>query len=469
MSRSLAKLLFACVLAAATLLALAPSAPASRTQLLVMQDDTLVTNATERNAALDEMKALGADVVKLQVLWRDIAPGQKPADPANPANYNWGVYDAAVRAVLERGMQPFLALGGRAPNWAIRKQTKHHNGVYRPSPTQFRNFAIAAGRRFPGVHIWSAWNEPNLSAWLLPQRRRGVPLSPSIYRRLYLAAQRGLEDSGHGSDTILLGELMPLGSGSQRKVTPLDFLREMVCLDRRYRQYRGRAKRARGCTKVGRIPTSGIAYHPYPPRGGIHARPRRGEATITTLRRLTRLLDRLARKGKLPRRTPIWITEFGFQSDPPDPFQYRLGRIPGFMDESEQIAYRNRRVRSYSQYTLRDDPPNSGPIFRRWAGFQMGLRFASGGAKAGVYDAFRMPAFVRALGKRVSVFVGRRTAPGATAVVYSRKKGGSYKELGRMTLNSAGYARRIFKVTQPGRRIYRIEVGSVARTKRPRT
>ena len=52
----------------------------------------------------------------------------------------------------------------------------------------------------------------------------------------------------------------------------------MVCLDSHYRQYRGEAAQARGCRKVGRIPTSGIAYHPYTLRGGP-ARPRRPAAT----------------------------------------------------------------------------------------------------------------------------------------------------------------------------------------------
>ena len=102
----------------------------------------------------------------------------------------------------------------------------------------------------------------------------GVPQSPSIYRKLYLAGHAGLSATGHGGDRILLGELMPRGGTSPKKIRPLVFLRELVCLDSNYRQYRGRAARARGCGKVGRIPTSGLAYHPYTLRGGP-ADPRR--------------------------------------------------------------------------------------------------------------------------------------------------------------------------------------------------
>ncbi len=461
------------VCAAAASVALPGSASASSGQLMIMQDDARLYRGTgaERSATLDEMKALGTDVVKVQVYWDEIAPGpRKPAgfDGANPSNYNWSAYDAIVRGALARGMRPFLSLGGRAPRWATKKKTRRHNGTYRPSAKQFRLFSQAAGRHFPEVHIWSEWNEVNLSSWLQPQRgKHGVPLSPSIYRNLYLSGHKGLVDSGHGADTILLGELMPLGRGSGKKFPPLDFLREMVCLSKHYHQYRGRAAKRRGCKRVGRIPTSGIAIHPYTPRGSIHRRPKSGDTSITTLSRLTRTVDRLARRGKFARRLPLWITEFGFQTRPPDPFQYSIKKVPGYLDESEWIAFRNRRVRSHDQYTVVDDKKNSGSIFRRWAGFQQGLRFSSGKAKPGVYSAFRMPAFVRALGGAVQVFAGLRSSPGATATVFSRKRGGKYKQLGTATLNSAGYFQRTFRVSSPGHRVYRIKIGSYSRTKRP--
>jgi hypothetical protein len=462
-----------CLSVLAAGLALAASASASSRQVTIMQDDRLLFRSgnAERARTLDEFKALGADIVKVQVYWNEIAPGpKKPAgfDGSNPGNYNWSTYDSIVQGALARGLRPFLALGGRAPDWAIRKRTKSHNGTYRPSAREFQLFARAAGRRYPQVKLWSLWNEANLGSWLQPQRgKHGVPLSPSIYRKLYLAGFRGLRDSGHGGDTILLGELMPLGQTSARKVPPLDFLREMACLDKRYHQIRGRAARRRGCRRVGRFPTSGIAYHPYTPRGGVSAKPRSNEASISTLRRLTRVLDALARRGKLPHRLPIWITEFGFQTNPPDPFQFSIHKVPGFLDESQWLAFRNRRVKSYSQYTLADDKAGPGNVFRRWAGFQMGLRFNSGKQKRNVYAAFRLPVFVRVRGRRVEVFGARRPQPGAIATVQSRRKGHAFHLLGHIRLNSKGYFRRVFRVSGASNRVYRITVGQLSRTKRP--
>jgi hypothetical protein len=253
-------------------------------------------------------------------------------------------------------------------------------------------------------------------------------------------------------------------------VPPLTFLREVACLDSHYRAYRGKSAKARGCpSKLGRIPTSGIAYHPYTPsQGGPRAHIRSDEASIATLSRISRVADRMARHGRLSKRARTWVTEYGFQTDPPDPFQNAIKKVPGYMDESEWRAFRNSRVASYSQYTLRDDRLNSGSIFRRYAGFQMGLRFSSGKAKPGVYGAFRLPAFVRLLsGSRVEVFGGLRTSPGATATISSRRSGGKYAVLAQAKLNSAGYFRFTRKVSAANKRKYKITIGGFSRVKSP--
>jgi hypothetical protein len=460
----------------------APAADAGSRQVTVMQDDALLLrhDSATRARTLDEMDRLGADVVKVQVYWNEIAPQgrRKPEgfDATDPAGYAWGAYDEIVQGILDRGMRPFLALGNRAPDWATARRGRYR-GTYRPSAREFGLFARAAGERYSGaygglprVDLWSVWNEPNLFSWLAPQRARdGTPLSPAIYRKLYLAAHEGLRATGHAGDTILLGELMPLGAGSPRKVPPLEFLREVACLDRNFRPFRGRAARVRDCRGAPRIPTSGIAHHPYTPGGGVHAPGKRDEAPIAQLGRLTRTLDAIARRGRLPRRLPVWITEFGFQTNPPDPFQFAIRRVPGLMDESEWIAFRNRRVRSYSQYSIRDDPPREGgSSFLAYSSFQMGLRFRNGRKKPGVYEAFPMPAFVRLLGgNRVEVFGGLRPGGAARASIAARVRGGSYRSIGSAPLNSAGYFRKVFRVRRAANSKYRIEIGGRRRDKSP--
>jgi hypothetical protein len=434
----------------------APMADASTRQLTIMQDDEQVRGRTDDT--LDEFARVGADIVKVNLYWDEVAPNgrRKPAgfDGADPADYSWSNYGAVADAIIARGMRPFFSLGGRGPDWATGKRGRR--GTYRPSATEFRRFAEAAGEQFPQVDIWSIWNEPNLYSWLSPQRRKRVPVSPSIYRNLYLAGHRGLRASGNGGDTILLGELMPRGGTDQRKVPPLQFLREMACLDRNYRQYRGRAAKLRGCRRVGRIPTSGFAYHPYTLAGGPRVREAGDDAAIGQLGRVRATLDKIARRGKLPSRLRIWITEFGYQTRPPDPFGTPIGRAPNLMDLSEWIAYRNPRVATYAQYQLCDND--------FW---QSGLRFQNCRVKSRVYGAFRMPLLVRALGgNRVEVFGGLRSASGGRAQIESRPKGGRYRSRGSAAVNGAGYFRRIFRVTNAVRHTFRVTLDGRSRTKR---
>jgi hypothetical protein len=432
----------------------APAADASSRQLMIMQDDAQV-RATP-SATVAEMASYGTDAVKINLYWDEVE--------STRSVYNWGSYDAAVNAIVAAGLRPYLTLGSHAPKWATGKHGRP--GTNRPNAKAFRTFAQAAGQHFANVHIWSIWNEPNLYAWLSPQRSHGTPLSPSIYRNLYLAGYRGLKASGHGGDTILLGELMPRGGTSPQKVRPLEFLREMACLDRNYRQIRGKAAKKRGCRKVGRIPTSGIAYHPYTPPAGPHTREGTDDAAIGQLGRLRATIDALSRRGKLPRHLPIWITEYGNQTKPPDPLQGApLKRAASFMDESEWIAFRNPRVASYSQYTLYDDPPRPGSGVLRWSSWQAGIYFANGKRKPYVFNAFRLPVHVRKLGgNRVEIFGGRRL-PGETATIEAKAPGASYRSIGSVAVNQAGYFKRVFKVKSAGRSKYRVTIDGVSRVK----
>jgi hypothetical protein len=127
-------------------------------------------------------------------------------------------------------------------------------------------------------------------------------------------------------------------------------------------------------------------------------------------------------------------------------------------------------VRSYSQYSIRDDPPRAdGSSFLAYSSFQMGLRFHNGRKKPGVYEAFPMPAFVRLLrGNRVEVFGGLRPGGGGPrASIAARVRGGSYRSVGSAPLNSAGYFRKVFQVRRAADSKYRIAIGGRTRHKSP--
>jgi hypothetical protein len=318
------------------------------------------------------------------------------------------------------------------------------------------------------VTLYSVWNEPNLVSWLAPQFRRGVPYAPTVYRRLLYAASDGLGLSGHGGDQLLIGELLPFtrsGRTGGKKMRPLAFLRELACLNSRFHPYRGKAAKKRGCAgKFRTLPGTGLAFHPYTLAGGPNIRtPNRDDASIATLSRVTKTLDRLSARHRLARRRmPLWITEFGFQSSPPDRYATPIRRIPGFMGQSERIAFRNGRVASYAQYPLVDDPA--------LGGFQSGLRFKNGRAKPGVYAAFRHAFYVvRRGGARVEVFGCERAASSGSVTVESRRgRKGKWRAVATVPLNGAGYFDRVLRLSGAAHRRYRYTFGGAhSRTATP--
>ena len=412
--------LAAVALALAAVLAAAGTATASSSQQTMLQDDAqlLYVSTEQRAQRLDELKALGVDIVKVRLSWRYItASGNSSSKPsgfngADPAAYPagaWDPFDAVVRGAHERGLGVMFQLGGSAPEWAT--PGRKRSTINSPNPGEFKAFVQAVGTRYSGsyggsgggstpappggglpiplplaagetgapqsdgalprVTLYSVWNEPNLKSWLTPQYKNGVPYSPYVYRRLLNAASAGLGASGHGSDQLLMGELQPYAGSStgSKKVRPLHFLRELACVDRRFRPYRGKAAKKRGCAKFKRLPGTGLAYHPYTLAGGPKVKVRhRDDASINTLSRVTKTLDRLSAKRRLANRSlPLYISEFGFQSAPPDRYATPLRRIPGFLAQSERIAFGNKRVATFSQYPLVDD--------RALGGFQSGLRY----------------------------------------------------------------------------------------------
>src|SRR3954469_6704530 len=146
MNRRLPAVLILCL---AALAALPTYASARKTQLSVIQDDARVIASGNdvRNATLDEMRGLGADVVKISISWRDLA-AQTPSNPADPnasPAAKWAPYDAAIQGASARGLGVFVNVNGPAPDWAAKD-----NGTYRPNAAEFGHFARAVGTRYNG-------------------------------------------------------------------------------------------------------------------------------------------------------------------------------------------------------------------------------------------------------------------------------------------------------------------------------
>ena len=430
--RSVDRAVLAAVLAAAALAAPVPAAHGAADQRSVFMDDNrlLYRGSDVADATLRELRSLGTDTVRVSVHWRAIAPAhralERPAslsDPADPRQYDPGVFEALdhlMRVTRQLGMGVLVNVTGGAPIWATgRLRGRPVSLQYRPDPNEFQRFMEMLGRRYDGtyrdenqgggvlprVEMWSIWNEPNQGALLQPQWVRSggrwVPHSPTLYRRLVRAALQGLASSGHGRDTILLGETAPLGRGDRpgptRPMSPGLFLRELFCLDRSLRALHGSGATRRNCDFVERGPlaVAGYAHHPYsvksPPD---RPRARREDIALADRARLYRLLDAGAAVARIPRDLPVWSTEYGYQTLPPDPIRgVSLDEQAEWNAWAELITRRDPRIVAHTQFLMRDDLPREGApalSHRRWGTYQSGLEFANGVRKP-AYDGYRLP------------------------------------------------------------------------------
>jgi hypothetical protein len=412
---------------------------------------------------LNQLHSLGVDRVHVYMSWAGIAPdptaSKRPSfDATDPAAYpasGWAAYDKIVRGIAARHMDIDLALAGAPPIWAEDASgSKYERKVndFKPNAADYGQWVRAVATRYSGnytppgarsplprVNFWSVWNEPNLGTFLAPETVSGkssVEVAPRLYRGLVNAAWSALHATGHGSDTILIGELAPAGSnfpGARKgeygvfgNMPPLRFLRALYCVDANYKQLRAAAATQRGCPATASASAkfaaqnpalfnaSGVADHPYPqglpPNQGSPGEP--DYAELSEIPKLERVLDQLNHLYGSSTQFPIWATEFGYVTDPPNTAG---GAIPVktaamYLNWAEYLTWQNPRIKSYDQYLVNDPPtPN---------GFTSGLKTYKGKPKV-TMAAYRMPLYLpvssTAKGHPLVVWGEVRPAPDAAA------------------------------------------------------
>jgi hypothetical protein len=393
---------------------------------------------TNTMATLDQLERLGVNRVRLFLTWNGIAPNPASIHPpptfsaTDPASYpasNWAIYDTIIKDTVARGMGLDVVLGPPPPRWAEGKGAPAPaiHSYWRPSAGAFEEFVKAVGLRYSGhytppgatkplpkVSFWSLWNEPNSGVQLAPQaiHHSTVEVAPQLYRKLADAAWNGLKATGHGHDITLLGEVAPAGAtfagapGNFAVMAPLRFLRALYCVDASYRPLRASAATVRGCpaTAAGTarfeaqnpvlFHASAFAVHPYP-QGLAPDVPTPDEpdfAELAAMPKLISVLDGLQRAYGSNTKLPVYSTEFGYQTTPPDTQGGTVSPALAatYINWSEYLTWRNPRLASYDQYLL-TDPVLPGD--RPYTGFATGLYFPNGTAKPGL-AAYRMPLYL---------------------------------------------------------------------------
>ncbi|MGZ4332735.1 MAG: hypothetical protein ACXVRJ_00465 [Gaiellaceae bacterium] len=393
---------FLAILATATVVfsTAAPATAAPGVRYGLTDDAWLVNGTGTADERVTTLQQLGVRVVRFSLHWDQIAQTRPavPTDSQDPA-YDWTGASDVLAALHAHHLDVVLQLVG-TPEWANGGKPSNYAPA---SSNSFAAFATAAAHRYPWVLKWLIWNEPNQARWFRPT-------SPALYvTRLLNPAYAAIHASIAGAQ-VAGGGTAP--RGATRGVSPVAWLTAMHRTGARLDAY---------------------AHNPYPldPKRETPLKGGCTRCTTITMATLGRLETLVAHDFP---RARIWLTEYGYQTNPPD-------RILGVSDalqaryvsEGAYAAYRAPRVDLLIHFLYRDEP--------ELARFQSGLVTLGGTPKPSL-SAFELPLAETARKGAVTSLWGELRAPATTGpATLEERVDGAWQPLATVARGVGGFFR----------------------------
>jgi hypothetical protein len=392
-------------------------------------------DASTRALWLDKAVEADGSIARIGVSWSGIAPqdpgpGFDPSDPQSPG-YEWTRLDAVVRDVTAHGLRVLFTVNS-APSWAEGpgRPVNADPGSWEPSAAAFGAFGQALATRYDGsfpdpllpgaalprVDLFEAWNEPNLDDYLSPQWEGTTLVGPSLYRGLLNHFYAGVK-SAQPTATVIAGSTAPFGDppGGSR-TPPVQFLRSLFCLE-------GGELKPVACPEPAHFDI--LAHHPIAVGPPLESAASPLDASTPDLGRLTAVLRRAeqAHTVQPAGRKQLWVTEFWYDSDPPDPHGVPLFRQARWYEQDLYLFWKQGASVAVC-LQVGDSPPGKGYEYTN----QSGVYFLDGRPKPSL-TAFRFP-LVAERRDRDHVFVWG-IAPNRGRVSVQARLGGAWRTLAR--------------------------------------
>lgn len=354
-----------------------PSAGAARGMLVGLLDEAALYDDPQYVFPL--MEQARTQVLRVNLYWggRSGVAKRRPAraaDPNDPA-YDWSLYDRTVNYAAQHKIRLVLSIYG-TPGWANRGRGLN---VPPASMADLRNFAFAAAKRYSGLHpgadgrtlppvkFWLAWNEPNYPIGLKQQYRRvggrWVIQSAIDYAKICTAVYDGVHRTLIRGERVGCGATGPRGNNQPRSarptVSPLVFMSALKAAGLSARKF------------------DAYAHHPY--YGSRTETPTTKPAsTAVTMANINILVAQLTKQWGNKR---LWITEYGYQTNPPDrAFGVSYAKQAAYMKKAFAMARKHPRIDMMIWFLLRDEPS--------LGGWQSGL-LTRNGQKKPAFNVFR--------------------------------------------------------------------------------
>jgi hypothetical protein len=395
----------------------------------------------------------GATVARLPLIWPVVEVRGPPADTTDPADpaYDFTVFDAAVRRAVAEGLQPMIRVDG-VPAWAEAQPRWRFSAgaVWAPDPAAYGDFALAAARRYsghfpdpldpsralPAVHLWQAWNEPNLPRFLSPQwvarGGRWSAWSPAHYRRMLNAFYAAVK-SVDRRNVVATAGTAPNGDARDGagRMSPVRFWQELLCL--------GTPPRItpEPCPDPAHFDV--LVHHPFsvgdpdvPAKSALDV----SIADIGKLRRLLRIAQRTGRVVPASG-TRLWVTELNWDAKVGGPHPTRQAKLLRWVPRGLYLLWRE-GVSLVTWQFIRDPPAKT----HHPAGLYAVDPAAPGDAwrdrPKRVLSAFRFPFMAQTLGRgRVRLWALLPPRSGTTASL-QRLDRGRWRRIAVIRANRAG-------------------------------
>jgi hypothetical protein len=167
-------------------------------------------------------------------------------------------------------------------------------------------------------------------------------------------------------------------------MAPLTFLRALACVDKKLKPITSGP-----CANFKPLEGDGYSHHPYEL---LHTpdwsdKKHTDYAEIGDIGRLTDTLNRLAAMHRIdPKIRNVWLTEFGYESNPPDPIKpFTPAEQANHINWAEYLAWKNPQIRSFPQFLLSDmgkvSSADAARGKREYGDWQSGLYFNDGTPK----------------------------------------------------------------------------------------